>query len=293
MRNICLLLVRPIISPYIYIKHLNFDFRIYVRAVSALGESNTSDIIMTAYSIGNSTARKRISSSDSNATDEDSDKDLDSTESSDVIQKRIEARQKRRIKSPRQDKRSLGKESSASDQDSIREKERPNSRSERPSSSRSNATDGIFVQPKLHTHRRTRSKEQNVPHVEVSGSDTTEQTDQSTPRPVESNRSPPAGSQRETTASISSSKMSETFTIETSGSLLQAINDAKGAMGLNVSENSEQNVKTHRRKRSKDLNVSELAENASQASANENNSAATPGQDSSEKDTQSGRSSKG
>ncbi|KAK3099029.1 hypothetical protein FSP39_025424 [Pinctada imbricata] len=152
-----------------------------------------------------------------------------------------------------------GKESSASDQDNMKERDRPSSRSERPSSSRSNTnSDGILMQPKLHTHRRTRSKDlqNNVLDVEGDRNVASDRSSQSISRPAESPRSPQAGSGvKGTSASISSSKMSETFTIDTSGSLLQAINEAKGALGL--SDNSEGSVKTHRRKRSKDFNVSE------------------------------------
>jgi hypothetical protein len=50
------------------------------------------------------------------------------------------------------------KESSASDQDPVREPDL-SSKSSRPSSRSASAADGIFVQPRLHTHRRSRSKD--------------------------------------------------------------------------------------------------------------------------------------
>ncbi|XP_056014228.1 uncharacterized protein LOC125674963 isoform X3 [Ostrea edulis] len=213
-------------------------YKIYVKAVSSLGESNSSDILMAAMS---QAARVRTSSTDSNRTDSDHD----STESSDLARRRKEnhQRQKRRIKSPRQDKRqSSRKGSSASDQD------RPPSRSEK---SKSNiGANGVFKQPKIHMRPSSRDSSR-VPelHAEPQYSDSV----QGLPQPSESKRSPQAGSQNK---GPSTSQMSETFTVESSESLLMAISRAQSSLGMN--ESSDQSVKTHRRKRSKDLKTYEL-----------------------------------
>ncbi|XP_062596300.1 uncharacterized protein LOC134257721 isoform X3 [Saccostrea cucullata] len=222
-------------------------YKIYVKAVSSLGESNSSDILMAALS---QAARKRASSTDSNRTDSDHD----STESSDIARRRKDShqRQKRRIKSPRQDKRqSSRKGSSASDQD------RPPSRSDKSKSV--NSTDGVFKQPKIHT--RPRSRESTL-HTEPQCSESAP----SLPQPSESKRSPQSGSQSE---GPSTSQLSETFTVESSESLLMAITRAQSSLGMQ--ESSEQSVKTHRRKRSKDFKASDLQDedvNQNQASPN-------------------------
>lgn len=214
-----------------------FYGRIYVKAVSSHGESNSSDILMAAMS---QTVRKRVSSTDSNRTDSDHD----STES-DFVRRRKDnhPRQKRRIKSPRQDKRqSNRKGSSASDQ------ERPASSSEKSKSN--NSANGVFKQPKIHTrpgtgHGSKMPELHAEPHYVESA--------QGLPQPSESKRSPQAGSQNK---GPSTSQMSETFTVESSESLLMAISRAQSSLGMQ--DSNDQSVKTHRRKRSKDLKMSEL-----------------------------------
>lgn len=237
-------------------------FRIFVKAVSAVGESNMSNVVMAALCTAVSGARKRSSSSDSNRSD--SEKDLDSTESSDVVRHRNVQRRQRRIKSPRQDKRQIssrGKESSASDQDVVREKEPSSSKGERPSSSRSTKSgnnDGILTQPKLHTHRRNRSKDYQNSNIDTEVTGATNSLE--TPTPIES-LLPPSVANQKSDASYSSSVMSETFTVDTQGSLFQAMNVANNALAPNISEHhsdKDQSVKTHKRKRSKDLKTAEL-----------------------------------
>lgn len=223
-------------------------YKIYVKAVSSLGESNSSDILMTAMS---QTARNRTSSSESNRTDSDHD----STESSDMARKRKEnhQRQKRRIKSPRQDKRQLSRKgSSTSDQ------ERHFSRSEK--SKPTNNAYNVFKQPKIHT--RPSSGSCKIPDSDSQYSEYVE----GLPQPSESKQSPQAGSQIK---GPSTSQLSETFTVDSSESLLMAISRAQSNPG--VQDSCEQVEKSHRRKRSKDLKLSEVVDedmNQNQVSPN-------------------------
>ncbi|XP_033740399.1 uncharacterized protein LOC117327494 isoform X2 [Pecten maximus] len=239
------MLTNNLLRALIHGLNTQLTYKIYLKAVSPLGESKTSNIIMAGVSQGSS-LRKQSLSSDSDESDE-----KDSTESSDVARNHIIQRRQRRIKSPRQDKRQAharGKESSASDQENAKERERPNSRSERPGSSRSNNnSDGIFVQPKLHTHRRNRSRDSPNDGLTIGV-----QQIQESPHPIpkESHQSPPAGSRFKETP-LSASKMSETFTIESQNSLLSAIAATKAAM-QGTDGVKEQFVKTHRRTRSKE-----------------------------------------
>ncbi|XP_060069626.1 uncharacterized protein LOC132549692 [Ylistrum balloti] len=219
-------------------------YKIYLKAVSSLGESNTSNILMAGVSQGSSLPRNPSLSSDSDESDE-----KDSTESSDVARNHVFTRRsgrQRRTKSPRQEKRQAharGKESSASDQENV--KERPSSKSERPGSSRSNNnSDGIFVQPKLHTHRRNRSRDSPNDGLTIGVQEPPH------PIPKESHQSPPAGS-RFKENSLSASKMSETFIIDSQNSLLSAIAATKAAI-QGADGVKEQFVKTHRRTRSKE-----------------------------------------
>ncbi|XP_034331470.2 uncharacterized protein [Magallana gigas] len=220
--------------------------RIYVKAVSSLGESNSSDILMTAMS---QIAHNCTSSSESNRTDSDHD----STESSDMARKRKDnhQRQKRRIKSPRQDKRQLSRKgSSTSDQ------ERHFFRSEK--SKPSNNAYNVFKHPKIHT--RPNSGSCKLPDSESQYSECVE----GLPQPSESKQSPQAGSQNK---GSSTSQMSETFTVDSSESLLMAISRAQSNPG--VQDPCEQDEKSHRRKRSKDLKLSEVVDedmNQNQAS---------------------------
>ncbi|XP_069137339.1 uncharacterized protein [Argopecten irradians] len=233
------MLANNLLRALIHGLNTQLTYKIYLKAVSSLGESKTSNIIMAGVSQGSSLPRKQSLSSDSDESDE-----KDSTESSDVARNHIVQRRQRRIKSPRQDKRQAharGKESSASDQENV--KERPSSRSERPGSSRSNNSDGIFVQAKLHTHRRNRSRDSPNDGLTIGVQQIHESPH---PIPKESHQSPPAGS-RFKESSLSASKMSETFTIDSQNSLLSAI-----AAAAKPDSVKEQFVKTHRRTRSKE-----------------------------------------
>ncbi|XP_071136329.1 serine-rich adhesin for platelets-like isoform X2 [Mytilus edulis] len=233
----------------------NHTYKLYVKAVSALGESNMSNVIMAALSkISGKNIRTCSYSSDSdNNRSDDSEKeaDLDSTESSDVTRYRMEKqRRQKRIKSPRQDRRiTQRKESSASDQDPVREPEQ--SKSSRPSSRSGSAADGIFIQPKLHTHKRSRSRDSRGQSPDSELKDSSSQRSQ--PKifqPSSSKQSPPAGSQHQhRDSSIMGSKMSETFTIETQNSLMQVISAAHSQ----IQESHEKSTKGHKRTRSKDL----------------------------------------
>ncbi|VDI27867.1 Hypothetical predicted protein [Mytilus galloprovincialis] len=233
----------------------NHTYKLYVKAVSALGESNMSNVIMAALSkISGKNIRTCSYSSDSdNNRSDDSEKeaDLDSTESSDVTRYRMEKqRRQKRIKSPRQDRRiTQRKESSASDQDPVREPEQ--SKSSRPSSRSGSAADGIFIQPKLHTHKRSRSRDSRGQSPDSELKDSSSQRNQ--PKifqPSSSKQSPPAGSQHQhRDSSIMGSKMSETFTIETQNSLMQVISAAHSQ----IQESHEKSTKGHKRTRSKDL----------------------------------------
>lgn len=194
-------------------------------------------------------AHNCTSSSEGNRTDSDHD----STESSDMARKRKDnhQRQKRRIKSPRQDKRQLSRKgSSTSDQ------ERHFFRSEK--SKPSNNAYNVFKHPKIHT--RPNSGSCKLPDSESQYSECVE----GLPQPSESKQSPQAGSQNK---GSSTSQMSETFTVDSSESLLMAISRAQSNPG--VQDPCEQDEKSHRRKRSKDLKLSEVVDedmNQNQAS---------------------------
>ncbi|XP_021366766.1 uncharacterized protein LOC110459051 isoform X1 [Mizuhopecten yessoensis] len=240
------MLANNLLRALIHGLNTQLTYKIYLKAVSSLGESNMSNILMAGVSQGSSLPRKQSLSSDSDDSDEKY-----STESSDVARNHVPQRRQRRIKSPRQDKRQAharGKESSASDQENVKERERPSSRSERPGSSRSNTnSDGIFVQPKLHTHRRNRSRDSPNDGLTIG----VRQQESTHPIPKESHQSPPAGSRCKEN-SLSASKMSETFTIDSQNSLLSAIAATRAALHGGDGGVKEQFVKTHRRTRSKE-----------------------------------------
>ena len=225
----------------IYSNSLFLYFRIYVKAVSPLGESNSSDVVMAALSKGQQ--KRRSSSSDSNH----SESDRESTESERRHHSRKD-RKSRKTKSPRSSRREKGQDSS--------QKEAPTPVPERPVS-RLEQEAGVIMTPKLHTHRRNRSKDLNKTDFDESLKP--KETLQS---PVM--RSPKTGTQESQGFSFDSRQkiedgeqneqnLSSTFTIDSQNSVLLALS----AKSLNQdvdsadSAHKEENV-THRRRRSRE-----------------------------------------
>ena len=135
--------------------------RFYVKAVSNAGESYESNIVIARLARGSE--RQRVSDSSDSDILPDSDKDHDS---SDIINTRRprkrENRKHRKVRSPRSEKKTgrsggetnPGEESVGSEEGGGRGASGQH-QPPVPSSS------GILTQPKLHMHRRTRSKEQS------------------------------------------------------------------------------------------------------------------------------------
>ena len=218
-------------------------FRIYVKAVSALGESNSSDVVMAALSTKGH-QKRRSSSSDSNH----SESDRESTESERRHHRKD--RKSRKTKSPRSSRREKGLDSSR--------KEAKTPVPDRPAS-RLEQEAGVIMTPKLHMHKRNRSKDLNKTDPEESL------------RPKETLKSPTmrgpkTGTQESQGFSFDSRQriendeqneqnLSSTFTIDSQNSVLLALS-TKG-LGQDVdsadSAAKEEGVKGHRRKRSKDM----------------------------------------
>ena len=212
-----------------------------MKAVSPLGESNSSDVVMAALSKGQQ--KRRSSSSDSNH----SESDRESTESERRHHSRKD-RKSRKTKSPRSSRRDKGQDSSRKEA-ATPVPERPVSRLEHEA--------GVIMTPKLHTHRRTRSKDLNK--TDFDDSLKPKETLQS---PVM--RSPKSGTQESQGFSFDSRQkienaeqneqnLSSTFTIDSQNSVLLALS-AK-SLNLDVdsadSAHKEESVK-HRRRKSRE-----------------------------------------
>ena len=211
-----------------------------MKAVSDLGESNTSDIVMAALSKG---SRRRSSSSDSNRS---FDSDRESTSSERRQPQRKDSRKNRKTKTPHPSK------SERMDKGETSQRSGP---VERPPSKMELEAEGIMTQPKLHTHRRTRSKDYQNKGNEDGSSLKPKQTPSS---PVQ--RTQKISSQESQGFSFddrnkhenitdTQQNLSSTFTVDSQSSLLVAMSKN---MDLETSD-SKESVKGHRRRRSKDL----------------------------------------
>ncbi|KAL4232589.1 hypothetical protein ACF0H5_007279 [Mactra antiquata] len=220
----------------------SLTYKIYVKAVSDLGESNSSDIVMAALSKG---SRRRSSSSDSNRS---YDSDRESTSSERRTPHRKDSRKNRKSKSPRSSKSDRSGSSHKSNE----------TVTERPPSKMELEAEGIMTQPRVHKHRRTPSK------------DYQNRTGDENLKPRETPQSPVQRSvknqaqesqgfsfdSRSKSEQISESQqsLSSTFTIESQNSVLLALSTGGKSMDTDLSvDMKEEPVKGHRRRRSRDM----------------------------------------
>ena len=219
----------------------NFCFRIYVKAVSALGESNSSDVVMAALSKGQQ--KRRSSSSDTNH----SESDRESTESERRPHRKDSHRKSRKTKSPRSSRREKGQESSR--------KEAPTPAVDRPMS-RLEQEAGVIMTPKLHTHRRTRSKDLNMDEIKPK-----ETVASPTMRGAKSGTQESQGFSFDSRQKIENGEeneqnLSSTFTIDSQNSVLLALSTkglGQGDVDSADSATKEDSVRGHRRRRSRDI----------------------------------------
>ncbi|KAL8584354.1 hypothetical protein ACOMHN_031974 [Nucella lapillus] len=148
-------------------------YKFYVRAMSSVGESYDSDIVMGCLTHGGDPhlhqqqqqqqqQRQRLSDSSDSDVLPDSDKDRDS---SDVIDKRRprkrEGRKTRKARSPRSEKKSVSRitgEEREGGGGGAREGGAPSRQHQQEGES---SVQGILTTAKIHTHRRTSSREQS------------------------------------------------------------------------------------------------------------------------------------
>ncbi|XP_067676396.1 serine-rich adhesin for platelets-like [Haliotis asinina] len=284
-------------------------YKFYVKALSGLGESYESNIIMAKLAKG-AEQRHLSESSDSDMPD-DSDKDHDSTESHEKRRHRKrETRKNRKVKSPRSEKT---KSHSAKDVEITRDiKSASPSTSERPRTAHAVSEAGapILTTPKRHMHKRNKSgdyqqsqfSDGNIDSSQSSKrvSDGNLQSPSDLPR-VSSSSSPSSASSSPTKSchhhpsNLSSSKpvcsegnnktphtsaltdlkdvtvMSGTFTVDNASSYLQSITAsvvketiASSKAKIRESQEKEESVKTHRRRRSSDFKLSDLTDGKSE-----------------------------
>ncbi|KAL5010693.1 hypothetical protein ScPMuIL_012998 [Solemya velum] len=172
-------------------------YKLYVKAISALGESNSSNVIMAAFSSGK--VRQRSSSSDSN----DSEREYESSDKQ-ILHKGLQHRTKR-VKSPRQDRRMRS--------------ERDYSQNDKKStSSKKTRLDNkreldIFTQAKLHSHRKDREVQRKSSSQKTEGKYERRESPSEEPQVQYSDRHNESNM----------SKMSDTFTVESGNSILHAM----------------------------------------------------------------------
>lgn len=226
--------------------HFPLCFRIYVKAVSELGESNSSDVVMAALAKG---SRRRSSSSDSNRS---YDSDRESTSSEKRSSHRKDSRKNRKTKSPRSSKHEKKDKSGSEQKDQSPNIERPPSKMEL-------EAEGIMTQPRIYTHKRNRSRDYNktpVPDENLKPKETPQspvmrsakmaaQESQGFSYDVRSKSQQVADSQQ---------SMSSTFTIDSQNSVLLALSTGGKSVDVDNSvESKDESVKGHRRRRSKDM----------------------------------------
>ena len=222
-----------------------FCFRIYVKAVSALGESNSSDVVMAALSKGQQ--KRRSSSSDSNH----SESDRESTGSEKRPHRKDSHRKSRKTKSPRSLRREKGQD--------IGRKEAPTPVADRPAS-RLEQEAGVIMTPKLHTHKRNRSKDLNKTDFD-DGLKPKETLKSPTMRGPKTGTQESQGFSFDSRQKIANGEdgeqnLSSTFTIDSQNSVLLALSTkglGQGDVDSADSANKDESVKGHRRRRSKDL----------------------------------------
>ncbi|XP_071114836.1 serine-rich adhesin for platelets-like [Haliotis cracherodii] len=285
-------------------------YKFYVKALSGLGESYESNIIMAKLAKG-AEQRHMSESSDSDMPD-DSDKDHDSTESHEKRRHRKrETRKNRKVKSPRSEKT---KPHTAKDVEFTSDvKSASPSASDRPRTARavSDAGAAILTTPKRHMHKRNKSGDyqqsqfsdgnidssqsskresegnvqsspSDVPRVSSSSSPSSVSSSPtkscqhhhpvlSSPKPVSSEGSNRTHHPSALTDSKDMTVMSGTFTVDHASSYLQSITAsvvketiASSKAKIRESQEKEDSVKTHRRKRSSDFKLSDFTDGKSE-----------------------------
>lgn len=211
-----------------------------MKAVSDLGESNSSDIVMAALAKG---SRRRSSSSDSNRS---YDSDRESTSSERRLPHRKDSRKNRKTKSPRSSKQ-VGSSHRA-----------PESTTERPPSKMELEAEGIMTQPRMHKHRRTPSREyqnrtadENLKPIETPQSP----VQRSTKLTAQESQGFSFDDRNKTEQVVDSQQsMSSTFTIDSQNSVLLALSTGGKSVDIDDSaDTKEETVKGHRRRRSRDM----------------------------------------
>ncbi|KAK3595229.1 hypothetical protein CHS0354_021545 [Potamilus streckersoni] len=246
----------------------NLTYKIYVKAVSSLGESNSSDVIMAALAKG--LIRRRSSSSDSNRSYE-SDKEMDSNDSA----RKHSLRKDKVHKSQKLNTPKTGGQEASNDS-SLNEAAGP-ADSDRPTSVKSGHNiEGILTQPKM--HKRTHSKDyQNRPFTAGENYVTRPKEAMLEPRPSTARLvaqesqgfsfdSRQAGNV-EGTSGMEEHQMSSTYTIDGEHSILNVLG-AKGAslVDINSEESSSKDSDKSRRKR-KSKDVKDMKGNISDSSS--------------------------
>ena len=211
-----------------------------MKAVSELGESNSSDVVMAALS---KSTRRRSSSTDSNQS---YNSDHESTSSERKVNRK-DSRKSKKSKSPRMSKHDKRDKGSSSQ----KEGERPPSRMENDV--------GIMTQPRLHKHKRNSSRDYQKGGEEGSVNLKPKETPQS---PVM--RSPKSqahesqgfsydGVTKSEHEKATDQSLSSTFTIDSQSSVLFALSTSGKSVDVDNSvEPREEHSKSHRRRRSQE-----------------------------------------
>ncbi|XP_012941590.1 serine-rich adhesin for platelets [Aplysia californica] len=131
-------------------------YKFYVKALSGFGESFESNIIMAKLAKGQE--RLKYSASSGSDSCNDSEKEIDSAENSEKVRRK----HKKYRKSPRPGDKKKNSRSLAhyqEDQQSFAELQSESLEGQNTNNSASEGRFAILTHPKLHTHRRTRSKD--------------------------------------------------------------------------------------------------------------------------------------
>ncbi|XP_053397465.1 uncharacterized protein LOC123551935 isoform X2 [Mercenaria mercenaria] len=217
----------------------SLTYKIYVRAVSDLGESNSSDIVMAALSKG---SRRRSSSSDSNRS---YDSDRESTSSERRVPHRKDSRKSRKTKSPRSSKQER----------TISSHKPSENTTERPPSKMELEAEGIMTQPRMHKHRRTPSKDYQNREENLKPKETPQSPVLRSPKHQAQESQGFSFDSRSKSEQIADSQqsLSSTFTIDSQNSILALSTGGKSLDIDNSVDTKEDNVKGHRRRRSRDM----------------------------------------
>ncbi|XP_060591068.1 uncharacterized protein LOC132746033 isoform X4 [Ruditapes philippinarum] len=223
----------------------SLTYKIYVKAVSDLGESNSSDVVMAALAKG---SRRRSSSSDSNRS---YDSDRESTSSERRTPHRKDSRKNRKTKSPRSSKQ---ERTSSSHRSNVSTTERPPSKMEL-------EAEGIMTQPRMHKHRRTPSKDYQSRDDNLKPKETPQSPVMRSPKHQAQESQGFSYDSRSKGEHVADSQqsMSSTFTIDSQNSVILALSTGGKSVDIDNSvDTKEGHVKGHRRRRSRDMKNEKL-----------------------------------